>query len=87
MIKTMKFRIKVIGEAILEIDESVIKTVDQDWRDNWYPYDTPEEIAEHIGYNMLVNNFTLSQIDGFADLFDSSVTLSNIDWETSVEED
>lgn len=87
MIKTMKFRIKVIGEAIIEIDESVIKTVDQGWRDDFYDYTTPEEIAEHIGYNMLVNNLTLSQMDGFADLFDSSATLSKVDWETSVEEE
>lgn len=83
----MKFKIKVIGEAVIEIDESVIKAVDQDWRDSFYPYDTPEEIAEHIGHNMLVNNLTLSQMDGFANLPDHAAVLSDLDWECLVEEE
>ena len=57
----------LIDSAIVEIDQELIDVVDDDWRSVLYDLHTPEEIAEHIGYNLIINNIHLSQMDGWAD--------------------
>ena len=57
----------VIDTAVIELDQAVIDAVNDDWRDQLYDLNTPEEIAEHIAYNLFVNNVGLSQLDGWAD--------------------
>jgi hypothetical protein len=61
------------GETIyfdgkIEIDDVVIDAVDDSWRKLFYDFTRPQQIAEHIAFNMIVNDLTLSRIDGFANL-------------------
>ena len=54
-------------EATIELDDSVIDVVDDEWRSHLYPLHSSEDIAGHIAYNMIANNAQLSQLDGWAD--------------------
>lgn len=69
------------GETIyfdgkIEIDDIVIDAVDDDWRTVFYPSLTsPQKIAEHIAYNLIVNDATLTRLDGFANLSDDMVKI------------
>ena len=67
-----------IAYAIITIDQSVIDAVDDNWRLHLYNLNTPEEIAEHIGFNMLENHLRLSQLDGWADMSDSMARV--VEW-------
>jgi len=58
------------GDAIIELDQTVIDVVDDDWRASLYPLYTPADIAEHIAYNLIVNNARLTELDGWANLSD-----------------
>lgn len=63
-------------EGSIELDDEVIQAVDDDWRKTFYPsITTPQKVAEHIAYNMIVNDLKLSGIDGFANLLDEMATL------------
>lgn len=67
-------------EGIIELDDKVIQAVDDEWRSVFYPsLNTPYKIAEHIAYNMIVNDLKLSQIDGFANLPDDYVRLVGVE--------
>jgi|WetSurMetagenome_2_1015567.scaffolds.fasta_scaffold178080_2 hypothetical protein len=60
-----------IGAATIELDQRAIDTVDDLWRSQLYNLRTPEDIAAHIAYNMVINKLRLSQMDGWADMPDS----------------
>lgn len=60
----------------LELDDSVIDAVDDEWRAALYQLNTPEEIAEHIAYN-LARGADLTQLDGWADQSDDKAKLSD----------
>lgn len=77
------FEIEFRCSVVIELDDSVIQAVDDDWRSSLYDLHAPEEIAEHIGYNMIVNGINLSSMDGWADMDDSlaRIVLSP-DWTT-----
>ncbi len=62
-------------EGSIELDDKVINNVDDSWRKLFYDFNTPQQIAEHIAFNMIVNDLTLSRIDGFANLSDDLVSL------------
>lgn len=55
-------------EGIIEVDQSVIDHVDDEWRSALYPLHTEEEIVAHIAWNMVANNLPLHRIDGWADM-------------------
>lgn len=55
------------GSVTIELDERVIAAVHDEWRAQMYSLYTPEEIAEHIAYNMVKNGLRLESIDGWAD--------------------
>ena len=55
-------------EGDIELDRAVIDAVDDLWRKMFYDFNTPQQIAEHIAFNMVVNNLDLSDIDGFVNL-------------------
>ena len=76
-----EFKIRIVGTATLTLDDKVVKGVDDGWRKQFYPLRSPKEIAEHIGYNMMVNDCTLSEIDGFADRKDGEARLTNLEWD------
>lgn len=69
-----KFEIVFGGSetAVIELDEAVISAVDDDWRAMFYDLHEPEDIAQHVGYNLIVNHLRLSQMDGWADQPDSN---------------
>jgi len=68
-----------VDDGVIELDQKVIDQVDDEWRSFFYPsMDTPERVAEMIAYNLVVNNTSLSGIDGFADLDDDMARM--IEW-------
>ena len=60
-----------VGTAVIALDERVIEEVDDEWRESFYPLFTPEDVAAHVGYNLVVNRLRLSQMDGWASHEDS----------------
>jgi hypothetical protein len=78
-----KFEVQLTCTLTVELDDSVIAAVDDSWRKSFYPLRTPEDIAEHIAYNLVVNNAELSELDGFADQSnDAAKIIEPPDWET-----
>jgi hypothetical protein len=61
-------------EGSIELDDKVIANVDDSWRKLYFDFNT-QQVAEHIAFNMIVNDLTLSRIDGFANLSDDLVSL------------
>ena len=61
-----KFEVSFEGTAIIELDDKVIDVVDDEWRKQLYALQTPNEIAAHVGYNLVVNCAQLTQLDGWA---------------------
>ena len=57
------------------MDDSVIDVVDDEWRKDLYNLKTAEEISEHIGYNLIINDLVLSQLDGWADQPDTNAEI------------
>ena len=60
----------IVFEGDIEIEDDVIKAVDDEWRSKFYDLKTPQEVAEHVAYNIIVNDTGLSQLDGFANFPD-----------------
>ena len=81
---------EIISDATIEIDERVFGVVNDEWRSSFYPLFTACEIAEHICYNMVVNKLTLSQMDGFAHMFNEYAKItawpSLDDWDVTATE-
>jgi hypothetical protein len=83
---TRTFTIHTSGEFELTLDEQVISVVDDEWRSQLYNLHTPEDIAEHIAYNLIFNGGYLSDLDGWADQPDSNAKLKEIDVSITAEE-
>ena len=82
-----KFKISFSGEAVIEIDDSVLKTVDDNWKNIFYNLRNDKEVAEHVGYNLVINGGSLSDLDGFADQEDDNVKIiEDPDWELDTKE-
>jgi len=57
----------VTMECSIAIEESVFPAVLTDeWRRVFYPLRTPDEVAEHLAFN-LVQGHPIEHLDGFAD--------------------
>ncbi len=65
-----KFHVSMRIECDIILDEEVINRVDDEWRSNFYNLTSASDVAEHIAYNLVVNNFRLSHLDGWADMKD-----------------
>lgn len=71
------------GETIffdgkIEIEDAVIDAIDDEWRKTFYPsLTTPQKIAEHIAYNIIVNDAGLSHLEGFANFPDDYAKIIN----------
>lgn len=76
-----KFELEFRGTATIELDDAVINAVDDEWRKSLYDLNTPEEIARHVGFNMVVNGLRLSSVDGWADQDDSNARALTLDWD------
>ena len=59
---------RIIWEREIELDDEVINAVTDEWRSVFYKLKTPQEVAEHIAYNIIVNDARLCDLDGFANL-------------------
>ena len=80
-----------ITSGILELDQKVIDVVDDEWRAGLYNLRTPDEIAAHIGYNLLYDpHLHLTDLDGWADLSDDLARVISWpdlhQWRTSAKE-
>lgn len=85
--KKRRFSVTVTARCVLELDEEVIAGVDDSWREQFHgDVKTPESIAEHIGFNLVKNGLSLSEIDGFADQPNSHALISGEEWEAEAEE-
>jgi short-subunit dehydrogenase involved in D-alanine esterification of teichoic acids len=79
-----RFKVRFEGEAVIEIDNAVINAVDDEWRSKFYQLYTPEDIALHVAYNMVINNAGLDRLDGFADQpEDNARIVTQPDWEVT----
>lgn len=77
-----KFTVHIETEVEMNIDDSVINQIDDDWREMFYPdITTPCKIVEHLAYNMVLFDRKLSSLEGFANLSDSAVTIHGINQE------
>ena len=80
--KKHRFAIRLSCIARIEIDDSVVVVVDDEWRSQFYNLHSIRDIAKHIGYNMIVNLASLSQLDGWADQPDeNAIFVASPDWE------
>jgi hypothetical protein len=70
-----KRRFHVELSCVVEIDADVIRAVNKEWRSKFYDLNTPEEVAQHLAFNLLVNGAVLSQLDGWADKEDDAVNI------------
>jgi len=79
-----------VDSAVIELDDAVIEAVDDGWRAQFYNLHTPEEIAEHVGFNLIVNRGRLSMLDGWADQPDENARVLEWpelkDWDIEAEE-
>jgi hypothetical protein len=79
-----------VDTATIQLDERVIDAVTDEWRSNFYNLHTPEEIAQHIAYNIVIHKWKLSDLDGWADMPDEYAKIMewpNLDqWETTAKE-
>lgn len=75
-----RYNVQVTVVATLTVDDSVFKEVlNDDWRKQFYPFTTREEVVEHLAFNLLQER-PLSSLDGFARLEDDKVTVTEVDW-------
>ena len=77
-----RFRIEFTGGAMIELDDAVMDTVTDEWRSVFSNLHTVEDIAEYIGYNLVINNAHLSMLDGWADQpDDNAIVIEWPDWD------
>ncbi len=84
-----KFRGQLTVDFEIEVDDSVIERClnDAEWRQNFYQFNTPEEVAGNLAYNLVHNTSCLSNLDGFADMDDDLLKLKKERWDdTDVEQ-
>ena len=74
---TKKFSVTWTVECEIELDEEVVNRVDDEWRKHLYDLHGAAEIAEHIAYNIVINHWPLSGLDGWADMEDSKARVTN----------
>ena len=77
----IKFEVELEGTATIEIDDAVLNAVDESFRKNIYNLKTTNEIMEHLAYNLIINQFRLSSLDGWADQPDSNAKVSDEYWD------
>lgn len=69
----------------IAIDEKLIADVlDPKWRAQFYDLHTPEQVAEHLAFN-LVQGRLLQHLDGFADQPEDAAVVGDIETIEAVE--
>lgn len=80
-----KFRVTITQEVELSLHDDVIAAVTDEWRKQFYPLHTPDEIAQHVAFNLVVNRARLSTLDGWADQPDTHATFERVGVEIDAE--
>lgn len=62
-------------ECEIELDEEIIERVDDEWRGVFYNLHSAEDVANHIAYNLVFNRVGFTDLDGWADMKDSTARL------------
>ena len=63
-------------DGAIEIDDVVMLQIDDEWRETFYSdINSNQDVAEHLAYNLIVNDVEISRLDGFANFDDSCVRL------------
>lgn len=76
-----KFQITLSVEADIEVSQDLLDSVlTDDWRSNFYPFYTEEDVIEHITRNY-IRGCVMRQLDGFADRPESDVKLETENWQ------
>jgi len=76
-----KFRVYHLVSTTIEISEDLLSSVlTDDWRKQFYKFTKPEEVAEHLVYNM-ARGTSLQSIDGYADQPNTAVDMKWPEWE------
>jgi hypothetical protein len=78
-----KFLVEIHIEATVLIDDAVINAVDDNWRKAFYDIKTPEAIAAMVTKNMVVHNWSLSHMDGFADQPDKNAIVDEMEYKVT----
>jgi len=82
-----KFEVTFTGTAVIEIDDKVIDAVDFDWKKTFYNLTSDKQIAEHVAYNLVINDSNIADLDGFADQEeDSAKLIENVSWDIETTE-
>lgn len=78
----MRYRVVFLVESEIELSDELVKeALTPEWASQFYRFDNPCEVAQHVAYNFLRNNAKLSQLDGFAQMKDKvDASLIDEDW-------
>ncbi len=74
MTKELTYKMRHTVTSKIKINQAVIEQVTDEWRSMFYDLKTPDEIIEHVAYNLLQGR-RLSTLDGFANLPNSYAVL------------
>ena len=87
-LKMRKFLVSFHGTAEIQISDDLLRTCNTDeWRAQIVKFTTVEEFAQHIAYNMILNDLQLESIDGYADQPKERVKIIRVpDWDVEAEE-
>ena len=79
-----RFMVELSTVVCIELQDAVIDVVNDEWRSHCYNLRTPKEIAEHLAYNIVINDAKLSQLDGWADQPNDNIKLlHSVEWESN----
>lgn len=82
---TARFRVSITTTIEIAIDDAIVALCgDAAWVRDFYGLGTPEEIAEHLAYNVGLRYRSVSRLDGFADRADADVVarVTDVEYET-----
>jgi len=76
------YNTRLVCDVQIEIDDAVIEAgQSEDFKKVFGAKMKPQDVANHIAYNILVNSARLSQLDGWADLPDDNVRIIRDVWD------
>ena len=69
------FHYEITQKGTIDISQKALDAVDDEFREILYNLNTDLEIAEHLVFNLVVNQAELSMLDGFLDLSNNEAVL------------
>jgi len=78
---TRRFTSRFHVTVEIEISERLLEEVSKpDWQSSFYDLKTPQDVADHIAYNVARSNSAKS-LDGFAHIEDGDVVVHGEHWD------